>query len=74
MLSGQPRLRVEQIELNLFAIVPRRAHERIVPLLSDKRKYPSRLASWPVVVPNGFRCIRDVPVSPTAVTSGFKFL
>ena len=38
-------LGVEQIELKLFRLVPRQAHERIVPPHSAVRKYPSRIAS-----------------------------
>lgn len=66
--------RVEQIELNLFGLVPRQTHERIVPLPFEARKYPSRVALQPVVVPHGFGYARDVQASPTIVTGGFNFL
>ena len=69
-----PWLGVEQVELKLFRLVPRQAHERIVPPHSEVRKYPSIRAQWPAVVPPGFSCTRDIPARPAAVTPRFNFL
>lgn len=69
-----PWLGVEQVELNLFGLVPRQAHDRIVPLPSKARKYPLAIALHPVIVLDGLKCNQDVPASPTIVTDGFKIL
>ena len=45
MKRGRPWLRIEQVELNLFGLVPRQAHVRIVPLPIEARKSPLNLAS-----------------------------
>ena len=69
-----PWLGVEQVELNLFGLVPRQTHERIVPLPFATRKYPSRHAPWTFIVPRELTRAWDVPDSPANVTHRFNFL
>jgi hypothetical protein len=72
MWSLRPWLRVEQIELNVFGLVPRQAHERIVPPVPKARKTLSTLTAHPHVVPWRLMSTHGVQARLTAVTDCFN--
>jgi hypothetical protein len=65
--------KIEQIELSVFGLVPRHAHERIVPLRIDARWSPATLARPQCEVPQCLNCAKGVSVRLNAVTHSFNF-